>query len=405
MISYDNPKNLIKDYMSDIETSSQDGAYLAGVLAAKVTKSDKLGVVISAADTNWYKQAGGFTAGARSVNPDVKVSLAQVGQVSYDDAAGGKRVMQAMIATGADVVFGMGDGATQGYIQAVETSSKKVWFIDVIGNPTPIDKKGAVLSSVLWDFSKVFKQAIADINAGRYGTKYYTLGLNNGVSLLQTKYISGRQLEAHPADPQGDHQRLDQGAADARQEVGHRADQQVASDVLASEQQSAGSTAGADAPAVELIGITKAFPGVVANDDIDLDNPLRRGALPARRERSGQVDADERPLRDDAARCRPHPRRRQGRPHRLAAQRARASASAWSTSTRRSCPRSACSRTCCSARAAACGWTWPPARRGWPRSPARSGSRSTRPRAPATSRSASSSRSRSSRRSGAARTC
>jgi simple sugar transport system substrate-binding protein len=191
MISYDNPKNLIKNYMSDIETSSQDGAYLAGVLAAKVTKADKLGIVISAADTNWFKQAGGFVAGARSVNPTVKFAFSQVGQASYDDAAGGKRVMQATIAAGADVVFGMGDGATQGYIQAVETSSKKVWFIDVIGNPTPIDKKGAVLTSVLWDFSKVFKAAVADINAGKYGTHIYTLGLNNGVSLLQTKHISG----------------------------------------------------------------------------------------------------------------------------------------------------------------------------------------------------------------------
>jgi simple sugar transport system substrate-binding protein len=191
MISYDNPKNLIKNYMSDIETSSQDGAYLAGVLAAKVTKANKLGIVISAADTNWFKQAGGFVAGARSVNPTVKFAFSQVGQASYDDAAGGKRVMQATIAAGADVVFGMGDGATQGYIQAVETSSKKVWFIDVIGNPTPIDKKGAVLTSVLWDFSKVFKAAIADINAGKYGTHIYTLGLGNGVSLLQTKHISG----------------------------------------------------------------------------------------------------------------------------------------------------------------------------------------------------------------------
>jgi basic membrane protein A len=191
MISYDNPKNLIKDYMSDIETSSQDGAYLAGVLAAKKSTTGKLGIVISAADTNWYKQSGGFVAGARSVNPDVKFSFAQVGQAAYDDAAGGKRVMQATIASGADVIFGMGDGATLGYIQAVETSNKKVWFIDVIGNPTPIDKKGAVLSSVLWDFSKVFKAAIADINAGKYGTHFYTLGLNNGVSLLQTKYING----------------------------------------------------------------------------------------------------------------------------------------------------------------------------------------------------------------------
>jgi simple sugar transport system substrate-binding protein len=191
MIGYDNPKNLVKDYYSDIETSSQDGAYLAGVLAGKTTTANKLGIVISAADTNWYKQAGGFVAGARSVNPDVTFRFAQVGQAAYDDAAGGKRVMQATIAAGADIVFGMGDGATLGYLQAVETSKKKVWFIDVIGNPTPIDKKGAVLSSVLWDFSKVFKQAIADINAGRYGEKFYTLGLNNGVSLLRTKHISG----------------------------------------------------------------------------------------------------------------------------------------------------------------------------------------------------------------------
>ena len=92
MISYDNPKNLIKNYMSDIETSSQDGAYLAGVLAAKKSQTGKLGIVISAADTNWYKQSGGFVAGARSVNPDVKFSFAQVGQAAYDDAAGGKRV-------------------------------------------------------------------------------------------------------------------------------------------------------------------------------------------------------------------------------------------------------------------------------------------------------------------------
>ena len=95
MISYDNPKNLIKDYMSDIETSSQDGAYLAGVLAAKKSTTGKLGIVISAADTNWFKQSGGFVAGARSVNPDVKFAFAQVGQAAYDDAAGGKRVMQA----------------------------------------------------------------------------------------------------------------------------------------------------------------------------------------------------------------------------------------------------------------------------------------------------------------------
>ena len=218
MIGYDNPKNLVKDYYSDIETSSQDGAYLAGVLAGKTTKTEQARASSSRrpTPTGTSSRAASWPARAASTRTST-FRFAQVGQAAYDDAAGGKRVMQATIAAGADVVFGMGDGATLGYLQAVETvGKKKVWFIDVIGNPTPIDKKGAVLSSVLWDFSKVFKQAIADINGGRYGQKYYTLGLNNGVSLLRTKYVSGANWALVKQARKGDHRRLDQGAADAR---------------------------------------------------------------------------------------------------------------------------------------------------------------------------------------------
>jgi len=69
VITYDNPKGLKKGLVADIETSSQQGAYLAGVLAGLQTKTNTLGIVISAADTNWFKQSGGFVAGARSVNP------------------------------------------------------------------------------------------------------------------------------------------------------------------------------------------------------------------------------------------------------------------------------------------------------------------------------------------------
>ncbi len=191
MISYDNPKGVVRNYMGDVETSSQQGAYLAGVLAAKKTKTKKLGIVISAADTNWYKQTGGFVAGARSVAKGLKFYFAQVGQAGYADAAGGKRVTQSVISRGADVVFGMGDGASFGYLQAIETAKAghKVWFIDVIGNKTPIDKKHVLLSSVIWDFTKVFKKAIADINSGNFGKAPYFLTVKNGISLLKTKYI------------------------------------------------------------------------------------------------------------------------------------------------------------------------------------------------------------------------
>ena len=94
VLTYDNPKDLKKGLVADIATTSQQGAYLAGILAGKLTKTGTIGVVISAADTNWYKQTGGYIAGARSVNPDVKIRFAQIGQAGYGDAAGGKRVTQ-----------------------------------------------------------------------------------------------------------------------------------------------------------------------------------------------------------------------------------------------------------------------------------------------------------------------
>jgi basic membrane protein A len=192
MITYDVPSNLKKDYVSYITTSSQQAAYLAGILAAKMTKTHKVGIVISAADDNWYKMSGGFAKGFRSVDKTSKIFFATVSPTGYDDAAGGKRVANSVIAQGADVLFTMGDNASFGYLQAVESAKvgHKVWMIGDIGSMAPIDKHHVFLSSVLWDFTKTFKQAIADVNRGTYGTHGYDLNLKNGgVSLLKTKYI------------------------------------------------------------------------------------------------------------------------------------------------------------------------------------------------------------------------
>jgi simple sugar transport system substrate-binding protein len=196
VIVYDDPTATKPGLVADIETNSQQGAYLAGVLAAKTSKTGKLGIVISADDTNWHKQAGGFVAGAKSVNPAIKFLQATIGQAGYADAAGGKRVTLTLISGGADVIFGMGDGASFGMLQAVETAkppagADKVWFIDVIGDKTTVDKKGVLLSSVLWYFTGAFEQGIADINAGTFGNQGYTLDVaNGGISLLQTANIA-----------------------------------------------------------------------------------------------------------------------------------------------------------------------------------------------------------------------
>lgn len=194
-VVWDQPDQTTPGLVADFETDSQQGGYLAGVLAALTSATGTVGIVISADDTNWHKQAGGFAAGAKATNPDITILQAQIGPAGYGDAAGGKSTTETVIAGGADIIFGMGDGSSFGMLQAVETATppagaEKVWFIDVIGDKTSIDPEGVLLSSVVWDFAPGYIQALADLQAGTFGTTGYTLdAANGGIKLLQTDKI------------------------------------------------------------------------------------------------------------------------------------------------------------------------------------------------------------------------
>jgi simple sugar transport system substrate-binding protein len=209
VIVYDAPDATTAGLVADVLTNAQEGAYLAGVLAASMTKTGTLGMVISADTPSWHKANGGFVAGAKSVKPDIKFLQAQIGPAGYADAEGGKRVTETVIAGGADVVFGQGDGASFGMLQAVETATPpagadKVWFIDVIGDKTSIDTKGVLLSSVLWDFAGTFEQAISDIGAGTFGNQGYVQDVGNGgIALLETDHITADAQSAVDAAKAG----------------------------------------------------------------------------------------------------------------------------------------------------------------------------------------------------------
>jgi basic membrane protein A len=186
-------KGLVPGVCTDLETSAQQGAYLAGVVAAKMTKSGTVGIVASSSiDENWNKMAGGFIAGAQATRPDIKIEYAPVGESAYADAASGKRVTETVIAAGADIILGMGDGSTFGMIQAVESATPpkgadKVWFIDVIGDKSSIDSKGVLLTSIVWDYLPIFRDAVRDMAAGTYGAGVGYLDLKNGgIKLLES---------------------------------------------------------------------------------------------------------------------------------------------------------------------------------------------------------------------------
>nr|WP_245443846.1 BMP family protein [Mesorhizobium sp. DCY119] len=189
----DTPSALKKGLVADYTLSGHEGAYLAGRLAAKMTRSKAVGIVVSGEPPSWNSQSAAFAQGVKAENPDVKVTYAVIGPAAYSDAAGGKRVTESVIASGADIIFGQGNGSSFGMLQAVETTKAadggKVYFIDVIGDKTPIDK-GFLLSSVVWNITPVYTAMINDLKADTFGTKSYSIGLkDDSVKLLKTAAI------------------------------------------------------------------------------------------------------------------------------------------------------------------------------------------------------------------------
>ncbi|WP_268875810.1 BMP family ABC transporter substrate-binding protein [Brucella grignonensis] len=121
------------------------------------------------APPSWNNMSVAFAQGVKAGNPAVEVRYTVIGPAAYADAAGGKRVAETVIASGADIIFGQGNGSSFGMLQAVETTPAtdggKAYFIDVIGEKTSIDK-GDLLSSVIWDLTPVYAAMIKDLHEG-----------------------------------------------------------------------------------------------------------------------------------------------------------------------------------------------------------------------------------------------
>ncbi len=189
----DQPKLAQEKLIADYTASGHEAAFLAGYLAAKMTRSNIIGIVTSGEPPTWNAHSHAFIKGAQKHNPSIKIHYAVIGPAAYADVTGAKRVTEAVIATGVDVILGQGNGSSFGMLQAVESNKAndggKIWFIDVIGDKSPIDK-GHLLSAVVWDFVPIFTKIIHDLQNGTFGKNLYELNLKDkSTYLLKSPYI------------------------------------------------------------------------------------------------------------------------------------------------------------------------------------------------------------------------
>ncbi|WP_319471946.1 BMP family protein [uncultured Trichococcus sp.] len=117
-----------------VSFKDNEAAFLAGVAAAKTTKTNQLGFIGGQESVVIDRFEAGFVAGAQSVNPEIDVKVEYVG--SFGDAAGGKSKAAAMYASGIDVIYqAAGDSGNGVFSEAKDIvkadPSKEIWVIGV----------------------------------------------------------------------------------------------------------------------------------------------------------------------------------------------------------------------------------------------------------------------------------
>lgn len=96
---------------------------LPGLIASLSAKSGQVGYIGAIPLPGILKEGGGFLAGAKLGNPDVKFQTVWIN--SFSDAGKAKEAASAMFSSGADVVGHTVDTASQGIFQAAREAGKK----------------------------------------------------------------------------------------------------------------------------------------------------------------------------------------------------------------------------------------------------------------------------------------
>ena len=142
----------------------QEPAYLSGMVAGGMTKSNKIGMVGGFPIPEVNRLMNAFMAGAKEVNPKVEFSVSFIN--SWFDPPKAKEAAFAMIDKGADVMyaerFGVSDAARE---------KGKLAIGNVIN--TQAQYPDTVVSSALWHFEPSADRAIKLIKEGKYSAEDY----------------------------------------------------------------------------------------------------------------------------------------------------------------------------------------------------------------------------------------
>ena len=183
--------------------ADNEAAYLAGVAAAKTTKTKVVGFVGGIKGAVLTRFEKGFEAGVKSVDPSIKIDVQYA--ESFGDAAKGKTIAAAQYTAGADIIYQVAGGTGAGVfneaksINETRNESEKVWVIGVDRDQEAEGKfkskdgkeSNFVLASTLKKVGGTVKDIATKASKNQFpGGKTTVYGLKDGGVDLTTKALS-----------------------------------------------------------------------------------------------------------------------------------------------------------------------------------------------------------------------
>jgi basic membrane protein A len=161
------------DNLRTYDSRTYEGAYMAGVVAGAMTKTNTLGVVGSIPIPEVIRNIDSFTLGAQSVNPKVTTRVVWVDKW-FDPPKEGEAA-QSLMDQGADVLMQNTDSSA--VLGAAEKAGKYGFGWD-----SDMSKYGpkACLGSAVINWAPYYKKAIGDVLGGAWKTGQSWWGVKEG---------------------------------------------------------------------------------------------------------------------------------------------------------------------------------------------------------------------------------
>ena len=161
----------IKDNLFPMLSTLEQLTYVQGAIAAKLSETGKMGLVLGGSFPAYTKTSRAFELGAKSVNPDAEVMITILTNVDLNEAY---ESTLSQINAGADVIWANANQATYGSLKAAQ--EKGVYYFGAPSNMNA-DAPEIVVCSVTQDFHKTYAAVVQRYLDGTIKPEAQSIGL------------------------------------------------------------------------------------------------------------------------------------------------------------------------------------------------------------------------------------